>query len=564
MPTLYRDYRPQNFSELLGQNHIKTTVQNEIISGQPAQAYLFCGPRAVGKTTLARILAKAVNCEKRKSKEYEPCNACATCQSITAGRNMDIIEIDAASNTGVDNVRENIIAFSRLAPSTAKFKVFIIDEVHMLSVSAFNALLKIIEEPPAHVIFILATTEIQKVPGTIVSRCERFDFKRIGVSEIAGKLARIAAAEKVEITPDVLEAVARRSGGHLRDAESLLGQIFSLGGKKITSEQAELVMPRYNSYEAADLLDLLSRKDAAKAVALINSLADSGVNMKTFTGEIISLLRKVMLAKISPETATNLGLDLGENLEKKLSQISSNLSLPQLLEFTRLFLLASDNQFAAIPQLSLEMAIMESCFGPAPLAPINTASANVRPTMARTIPSAPAADKPVATPPTVAPAKPKATPVTKGIAVSGTPGFDLAPEEIMAHWPEVLVRLKKFNHSLSFVLQNCEPREIKNGVLSLAFRYKFHQDRINDPSTRSIVESVLAEVFGQALAFSCFLDENLEIIKQERSVEVENDIPSNAETKQVEPSSVSEVPEAPAQKGLLGDLLKTFGGEIIS
>jgi len=222
MSTLYRDYRPQNFSEVLGQNHIKITLQNEIAAGKLAQAFLFCGPRAVGKTTLARVLAKTVNCQDRPKGDPEPCNHCASCQAITQGKNLDVVEIDAASNTGVDNVRENIINFSRLAPASSNYKVFIIDEVHMLSISAFNALLKIIEEPPRYVIFILCTTEIQKVPATIISRCERFDFKRISVADIVKKLTLIANRENIQIDPEVLEAVARRSGGHLRDAESLL------------------------------------------------------------------------------------------------------------------------------------------------------------------------------------------------------------------------------------------------------------------------------------------------------------------------------------------------------
>ncbi|MFA4943060.1 MAG: DNA polymerase III subunit gamma/tau, partial [Patescibacteria group bacterium] len=184
MATLYRQYRPQNFTEILGQNYIKTILQNEILSNKIAQAYLFCGPRAVGKTTMARVLAKAVNCSNLKEGEYEPCNECPSCVNINTGRNLDIIEIDAASNTGVDNVRDNIISSSRVGSNNSHYKVFIIDEVHMLSISAFNALLKVLEEPPQHVIFILCTTEIHKVPNTIISRCQRFDFKRISVADM--------------------------------------------------------------------------------------------------------------------------------------------------------------------------------------------------------------------------------------------------------------------------------------------------------------------------------------------------------------------------------------------
>ncbi len=554
MSTLYRDYRPQNFSEVLGQNHVKISLQHEIAAGRPASAYLFCGPRAIGKTTLARVLAKAVNCEKRKAGEYEPCNECASCRNITAGKDMDIIEIDAASNTGVDNVRENIIAFSRLAPTGKKFKVFIIDEVHMLSMSAFNALLKIIEEPPSYVIFILCTTEIQKVPSTVISRCERYDFKRISVKEIVKKLSYIANREKIEVDGAVLEAVARRSGGHLRDAESLLGQIFSLGDKKITSEQAELVIPHYNSNEAISILDYLSHKDAAKAVELVNTLMDSGVNVKVFMGEIISLLRRLMLDKLNPEMADNLGLDLGENLEKRLRLVAENLDWEQLFLFTRRFLeAANDNRSSLIPQLPLELAIGELCFGSSPLAVSTSSDINLPKNQALK------AVKPNI-PGTQAPASP---------AVGRKPlssSQNLSSEEITAKWPEFLVKIKKYNHSLSFVLQNCEPRIVKDGSLCLVFKYKFHRDRINDANIKSIVENTLAEVFGSGLCLESMIDENLDLNREEKTAEPASVSASEIQSPLPEPS-----PEAKdgdggkaANHNLMSDLLKTFGGEVIN
>ncbi|HBA36422.1 TPA: hypothetical protein DCZ15_00945 [Candidatus Falkowbacteria bacterium] len=558
MSTLYRDYRPQNFSEVLGQNHIKITVQNEISAGRLANAYLFCGPRAVGKTTLARVLAKAVNCENKKDGEYEPCNKCASCRSITAGRHMDIVEIDAASNTGVDNVRENIIAFSRLTPSGAKFKVFIIDEVHMLSLSAFNALLKIIEEPPSYVIFVLCTTEVQKVPGTIISRCERFDFKRISINEIVKKLSYISVQEKMEIDQEVLEAVARRSGGHLRDAESLLGQIFSLGDKKITTEQAELVIPHYNSNEAVDLLDHLSRKDAAKAIALINNLTDSGVNVKVFTGEIISILRKVMLNKLSPELADNLGLDFGESLEKRLSQAADTLKWEQLTLFTRRFLEASsDNKNPLIPQLPLELAVVELCFGlPAtglsgPSAP--TAGSSVVNRLKEVAPNSPLIkDRPAPAPLAAQNARPDVVKV--GAVKKNATVVNLSAEELASKWPEFLVKIKKHNHSLSFIMQNCEPRSVNGGQICLVFKYKFHQDRINDAGIKSIVENTLAEVYGDGLMFHSEIDENLEIKKEEKIAITEKEETEAAVVKN----------DSQATPGLVNNLLKAFGGELVN
>ncbi|MCF7860594.1 DNA polymerase III subunit gamma/tau, partial [Patescibacteria group bacterium] len=321
MPTLYRDYRPQKFSDILGQNHLKITLQNELAQNKMGQAYLFCGPRAVGKTSMARVLAQTVNCERRKNGESEPCGECATCLAIQKGSFMDVMEIDAASNTGVDNVRDNIISSARLAPSGGKMRVYIIDEVHMLSISAFNALLKIIEEPPQHVLFILCTTEVHKVPATIISRCQRFDFKRISPAEIVKKLSFIASQEKIEIDRGVLDDIARQSGGHLRDAESILGQILALGSKKITTEEAELVLPHHHNQEAIALIEALAKKNAGVAVTLINQLADNGVNFKSFIAEVLLMLRKIMLQSAQPGLAEKLGLDFGEQVEIQISRL---------------------------------------------------------------------------------------------------------------------------------------------------------------------------------------------------------------------------------------------------
>lgn len=560
MATLYRDYRPQNFSEILGQNHIKITLQNEIGAGKIAQAFLFCGPRAVGKTTLARVLAKAVNCLSRPSGQYEPCNKCSNCTGITLGKSLDVVEIDAASNTGVDNVRENIIAFSRLSPAAAPFKVFIIDEVHMLSTSAFNALLKIIEEPPTHVIFVLCTTEIHKVPLTIISRCERFDFKRISVTDIVKKLSAISQAEGVSIERSVLEAVARRSGGHLRDAESLLGQIFSLGDKKISLEQAELVMPHYNSHEAVELLDYLSRKDAAKAVALINSLVDSGINLKNFNTELVNLLRHLLLSKLSPDLTANLGLDLGESLEMRLGQIADNLSWEQLFAFTRRFLeTLNESKNPLIPQLPLELAIAELCLGLSCF-PVSAVA-----------PPSPSLFKKQSLKTKPAPLPEASLNSNSGPELPVQPYQDLNLEQegILEKWPEFLVKIKKYNHSLSFVLQNCQPQSIKNNELCLVFKYKFHQDRIGDATIRSIIERTLLEVFGANLKLNSILDENLEIRREEKPAkEVSEAVAPESGLKdegssdepELKDPKVSETPPL----NLISDLLKKFGGEIVN
>ncbi len=531
MSTLYRDYRPENFSQILGQNHIKVTLQNELASGKLAQAFLFCGPRAVGKTTMARVLAKTVNCEKRKEGESEPCGHCPSCENIKAGRNLDVVEIDAASNTGVDNVRENIISFSRLAPGQSKFKVFIIDEVHMLSVSAFNALLKIIEEPPAHVIFILCTTEVHKVPATVISRCERFDFKRISAADIIRKLSHIVSTEKLSVDQAVLEAIASRSGGHLRDAESLLGQVLALGGKNISLEQAELVIPRQSRREALEIIERTGRKEAAKAITFLNQALDSGISPKNLGAEIVALLRQLVLGKLNPGLAESLGLSLGEGLDLKLNSLAESIAWPQLIAMSRRFISALEEiKSASIPQLPLELAIAEICLlSPSPDRPASEIGGNFPPEPVRR--------------PAVSPAKAAPNP-----AKTITQSSRLSLDEVEDKWPEFLAKIKKYNHSLSFVLQNCQPQEMKDGCLTLAFKYKFHQDRINSEGIREIMERTLAEVFGSSLKLSAVLDESLQLKRE---------TPQAAEKPEAQTAS------APAS-GAIGDILKAFGGEVVN
>jgi DNA polymerase-3 subunit gamma/tau len=538
MATLYRDYRPSNFSEVFGQNHIKITLQNEIAGHKNAHAYLFCGPRAVGKTTLARIMAKTLNCENRKDGESEPCNICASCVSINNGKHMDVIEIDAASNTGVDNVRENIITSARTVPGTAKFRVFIIDEVHMLSISAWNALLKILEEPPKQVVFILCTTEIHKVPLTIISRCERFDFKRISISDIVSKLQNIVSAEKVEIDNEILEAIARQSGGHLRDAESLLGQVLSLGSGRITWDEAELIIPQHRHNEIIDLLEAISKKDVASAIRLVNNIIDGGLNLKNFVSEGIVVLRKMLLSKANPGLPESLGLDLGDSLELRISTLGAELKMEQIVDYLEAFLSVYNNSNSTfIAQLPLEMKIVELCSEV--VKPVTKAATSITNT------AAPVAKKNTT----------ETTPVVNNI--NAAPAADFSVAEVTAKWPEILQRLRIQNHSLSFVFQNCRVGEIANAKMDLTFKYKFHKDRLNDASIKLLVEKTLAEVFGGSVTINPQVDENLDL--DGSAVVVESSAPSSA---------VADIKQTASPKGdgnnLLNNLLQTFGGEVIS
>lgn len=356
--SLYRKYRPLVFKDIAGQEHIKQTLQNEIAMGSTVHAYLFSGPRAVGKTTTARIFARAVNCAKRKDGESEPCNVCEPCESILQSRALDMMEIDAASHTGVDNVRENIIAAARVANATLKVKIFVIDEVHMLSTSAFNALLKLMEEPPAHVVFILATTELYKVPATIISRCQRFDFKKIVPADMEKRLKKIVKLEKKEIDEDILDDIIRLSEGCERDAESLLGQILSLDEKKIDRHTADVVLPRSNRESVRIIAECIAKKDTPSALAAVQAAIDDGVDMFTFLNDIIEYFRKALILK------SGAGEILGATKHEfdELLKYTERFDAEGVIQIIEYFSAAQrDLRYASLPQLPLEIAVVRGC-----------------------------------------------------------------------------------------------------------------------------------------------------------------------------------------------------------
>jgi DNA polymerase-3 subunit gamma/tau len=545
MATLYRKYRPQKFDEAVGQNHIKLTLQHEISAGKFSHAYLFCGPRAVGKTTFARLLAKAVNCQTRKDGDYEPCNKCSSCEEITAGRSLDIIEIDAASNTGVDNVRDNIIASARLSPSKEKFKVFIIDEVHMLSISAFNALLKILEEPPAKVIFILCTTETHKVPATIISRCERFDFKRIGNQDLVKKLSHIVSSEGIKAEKNILEAIARQSEGHMRDAESLLGQITAISGKEITEAEADLIIPRSDTGEIISLLEFLAKKDAAGAVALINKLLDDGVSLEKFTEDSIELGRKILISKINPTLGEKIGLDIGESFEIKLNAVKDGLTQENLINFLEKFIIAKkEMRNSFIIQLPIEIAVAKLCME----AFSNDFNNNHNKVTSNL--------KSLKISPVNQSAPQKIVENKESPAAEIVSDFSINIETINKKWSEVLAKIKKYNHSLSFVLRVCRPKAVNRGKVCLAFKYKLHKDRIDEFQMREIVINILREVYGLPLTLETTIDETLEMEENDNLPNEKSEKNEVLSSEQAENGNI-------AGDDMMLNLLKSFGGKIV-
>lgn len=498
MSALYRKYRPQTFADVVGQEHVKKILSQEIKRGEIAHAFLFMGPRGVGKTTLARILAKSLNCLNRKKGEYEPCNKCANCAAINKGSDFDIIEIDAASHTGVDNVRENIISVSKIASAPNKNKVFIIDEVHMLSTSAFNALLKTLEEPPKNVYFILATTEIHKVPQTIISRCQRFDFKKISFNGMVGRLKKIVDEEKVKIDEKILQNITYNSDGCLRDAESLLAQVLSLDEKEITLEQAEIVLPVSDMNLIFSLVEMLVKKDAKGAITLVNESVTGGTDIIKMTQGIIELMRKIIFVKINPEL-NEFTKEFDDTMIKKVSEIA------EMIDEGRIFNIIDilnkrllEIKSSKIIQLPLEMAIIEICLldNGGFRAGIDASKENVQNMQS------------------------EASTIKKE-AVSGA--FRL--QDIQFIWSRVVQGAKKYNNSLSSILQSAVLKELSGSKLTAALKYEFHQKKLNEVKNKHIVQEIIKENTGQTVEFNPVFDSSIKInAEPERNGEILEDL----------------------------------------
>jgi len=351
---LARKWRPQVFEGVIGQRPITQTLQNAISQKRVAHAFLFTGARGVGKTSTARILAKALNCER--GPEINPCNECTNCREISSGISIDVIEIDGASNRGIDEIRE-LRENVRYTPAKSRHKIFIIDEVHMLTREAFNALLKTLEEPPPHIIFIFATTEPHKIPTTILSRCQRYDFKRIPLKEIVASMKRIVEAEQITLSPRGLVAIARESEGSMRDAQSLLDQVISYAGKEIKDEQILEVLGLVDRKILSDTLEALSSRDAGRCVEIVDQVYQFGYDVQHFCRELLQSLRNLILLKVTPhpEPLIELAKEELEGLKKQAEKFEFD-------QLNHLFslLLKGEEEIAqsAFPRTMLEMTLI--------------------------------------------------------------------------------------------------------------------------------------------------------------------------------------------------------------
>ncbi len=445
------------------------TLVHEVASGSLAHAYLFSGPRGVGKTTIARILAKAVNCTKRKTGESEPCNACSLCTSIDDGSSVDVVEIDAASHTSVDHVREVIIEHIRFAPHHAQYKVFIIDEVHMLSTSAFNALLKTLEEPPAHALFVLATTELHKVPDTIVSRCQRFDFTRVRGEAIAGMLQSIARKEKRSVDKEVIAAVAEQSGGFVRDALSLFDQILSLSSGKITWNDAEKVLPRAHENEVALLAEALFDRDASRALQIVHTAMEKGRDLEAMTQALLKHIRLVFLAAA--------GGDEDEVLRAKGDRAGGALEVARMLQEIADALAAM--RHAPLVQLPLEIAIAEIC--------LQDSVSNIS-----------SGGEGSSLPPEKAQGKKEEEDSQSSAelpARSQKNNTALSLETIQKKWKAWQEEIKE--QSLRVLMEGLFPLRVEGRRIVIGCEYTFHKQRLEEIKVRQQLESVLSQFLGE-------------------------------------------------------------------
>ncbi len=355
---LYRKYRPKDFSDVKGQEHIVTTLSNQIKANRIGHAYLFCGTRGTGKTTVAKIFAKAVNCENPSAQG--PCGTCAMCQAIEAHTSMNVVEIDAASNNRVDDIRQ-VIDEVQYSPAEGRYKVYIIDEVHMLTTSAFNALLKTLEEPPAYLIFILATTEAHKIPLTILSRCQRYDFKRIRVDEIAARLQELLERENVEAEPEALNYIARQADGALRDGLSLLEQCISFYfGEKLTFENALNVLGAVDHAVYHELMEALVENRVDDVIQVVANMIEQGKDLTQFVNEFIWYLRNMLVVKTA-DNGEQL-VDMSAENKKELKQYAEIIELPVIFRYIRILSeLANRMKYGNNKRIMLEVALIKLC-----------------------------------------------------------------------------------------------------------------------------------------------------------------------------------------------------------
>ena len=478
---LYLKWRPHRWEEIVGQPHIVQTLRNAVAADRVAHAYLFAGQRGTGKTTTARLLAKAVNCLEEELAS-RPCDRCTHCKAVNKGRFLDLIEIDAASNTSVDDVRSlrDKINFS---PNQGRYKVYIIDEVHMLSTAAFNALLKTLEEPPPHAIFILATTEIQKIPATVLSRCQRHEFRRIPVNEIIAHLKQIVAAEGLQTEDEALTLLARQATGALRDAISLLDQLASTG-QAITLERAQQVLGTATSQSVLEIVDAIQSNQSAAGLDYIHATLDAGSDPRQFARQIVDYLRNLLLVRMgNPEQ-----LDATADLKSQMARHAQGFDVPQLLSLIRVFnQAANDARSAWQPSLPLEMAFIESLESDA-----SHGSETPRKPPAKKASPSKAGQSTAAS----------ETPTREGEMASSPGESGLTIKLINDHWRQILALIRKSNTTTEALLRSGRLLGVKDGTVYLGFS-EVLKSKMEKRDNMELVTSAFQQVLNMDVPIQC-------------------------------------------------------------
>ncbi|GAB4504072.1 MAG: hypothetical protein Fur0043_10650 [Anaerolineales bacterium] len=483
---LYRKWRPRQWDEVVGQEHILQTLTNAVRAGRVGHAYLFAGPRGTGKTSVARILAKAVNC-LYEDPAQRPCNKCDHCVAVNENRFLDLIEIDAASNTSVDDVRD-LRDKINFAPTQGKYKIYIIDEVHMLSTAAFNALLKTLEEPPPHAIFVLATTEIHKIPATVLSRCQRHEFRRVPVDEIVAQLKRIAGQENIQADDDALTLIARQASGGLRDAISLLDQLAS-SGQKIDLALTQTVLGTATSQTVLDLIASIADHQPASAMDTIHRALDSGADPRSLARQIVDYLRGLLLVQMGNADQ----VEATQEVRSKMIAQANAFSTHEVLRIMKAFnAAAADTRGGWQPSLGLELALAETLETFQPVAP------------AAPEPPPPALKKASSTP---EPASPGEANQAASVARQPEPSASTPPlisnATITQAWKQIQARVKGYSVNLAALLNSVKSLDVQGSTLVLGLASDVLVEKMNRPEHIEATRQAIHDQLGVDLAIKC-------------------------------------------------------------